>query len=150
MMAVNPIPKDRSRITPYLVVSGADKLLDFLKQVFDAEEFYCMRSSDGSVMHAEVKIGGESIMMGEAKDEWPPMPGSVYIYVEDADATYKKALEAGATSIMEPADQFHGDRYGGVTDPAGNQWWIVSHVEDVSPEELARREKEFIQQMQQQ
>lgn len=149
-MAVQPIPDNRSRITPYLVVSDADKLLNFLKQVFDAEEFSCMKSSDGTVMHAEVRIGGESIMMGEAHGEWPPMPGSVYIYVEDSDATYKRALDAGATSIMEPADQFHGDRYGGVTDPVGNQWWIVSHVEDVSPEDLARREKEFIEQMQQQ
>lgn len=149
-MAVDPIPKGHSRITPYLTVRGVPILLDFLKQVFDAQEEHSMKGQDGTIVHAEVTIGGEAIMMGEAHGDWQPTPGSVYIYVEDADATYQRALDAGATSLMEPADQFHGDRYGGVKDPVGNQWWISTHIEDVPPDELDRRNEEYMRQNQQQ
>lgn len=90
-------------------------------------------------MHAEVKIGDSVIMMGEPMGDFKPMPGSIYLYVKDTDATYRKAIQAGAVSIMEPADQFYGDRSAGVKDPLGNFWWIATHIEDVPPEELARR-----------
>jgi PhnB protein len=78
-------------------------------------------------------------MMGEARDEWPAMPGSLYLYVPDTDAVYKRAMEAGGKSLMEPADQFYGDRNAGVVDPSGNYWWIATHVEDVPPEEMEKR-----------
>lgn len=78
-------------------------------------------------------------MMGEPMGEFTAMPTSLYLYVEDADAVYAQALAAGATSVMPPADQFYGDRHGGVRDPNGNIWWIATHIEDVPPEELARR-----------
>jgi len=145
-MAVKPIPDDRPCITPYLVVPGVARLIDFLKQVFDAKETHRSAMPDGTVVHAEVRIGDSFVMMGEPQGDWKAMPGNIYIYVEDADATYRRALEAGATSLMEPADQFHGDRYGGVRDPFGNGWWIVTHIEDVPPEEMARRDKEFMKQ----
>ena len=105
-----------------------------------------MTVPDGRVVHAEVRIGDSMVMMGEPHGKWKSMPGAVFIYVQDADATYKKALEAGARSLMEPQDQYHGDRYGGVEDSFGNQWWISMRIEDVSPEEMARREEEFFRQ----
>jgi PhnB protein len=98
-----------------------------------------MAHPDGTIMHAEVKIGDSIVMMGEARGDCKPMPGSLYVYVNDADATYRRALQAGATSMMEPGDQFYGDRTAGVKDPSGNQWTIATHREDVPPEELRRR-----------
>ena len=84
-----------------------------------------------------------SHMLAEASEAWKPMPGAIYLYVNDTDAIYKRALKAGAASLMEPADQFHGDRMAGVRDPFGNVWWIVTHVEDVPPEDLQRRADTF-------
>jgi uncharacterized glyoxalase superfamily protein PhnB len=78
-------------------------------------------------------------MLGEATGQWKPRPSTLYLYVHDTDATYRRALEAGATSLMEPANQFYGDRNAGVQDPSGNFWWIATHVEDVSAEEMKRR-----------
>src|SRR5918996_1347556 len=105
---------------------------------------------DGTIMHAEVKIGDSTLMMGEASDKWKPMPASIYLYVNDADLVYKRALQAGATSLMPPADQFYGDRHGSVKDPAGNIWWIATHKEDVSPEQLKERAEAFMKQQSQQ
>jgi len=145
-MAVTPIPAGYHTITPYLVVQGVAQLMDFLKQAFDAREIMRMPLPDGTIMHAEVKIGDSTLMMGEARGEFKPMPGALYLYVADADATYTRALQAGATSTMEPADQFYGDRSAGVRDPVGNHWWIATHVEDVPPDELARRAEAFVKQ----
>jgi len=142
---VKPIPDGYHALTPYVIVEGVPRLLEFLKRAFGAEEVHRTALPDGTVMHAEVRIDGSHLMMGEARGEFPPMPGSIFFYVRDADAVYRRALDAGAVSLMEPADQFHGDRYGGVRDPAGNCWWIATHIEDVSPEELERRQKEFIE-----
>ncbi len=138
-MAVKPIPDGYHSLTPYLVVQGVAKLIDFLKQAFEAKEVHRMSRPDGTIMHAEVRIGDSVVMMGEAMGEFKPMPAMIYLYVNDADAVYQRALQAGATSMMEPADQFYGDRNGGVKDPCGNQWWIATHKEDVPPEELAKR-----------
>jgi uncharacterized glyoxalase superfamily protein PhnB len=139
-MAVKPIPEDYHSVTPYLAIEGADKLLDFLNQAFDAVEVHeCMRRPDGTIQHAEVRIGDSVVMLAEATGQWKPRPSTLYLYVNDTDATYRRALEAGATSLMEPANQFYGDRNAGVQDPSGNFWWIATHVEDVSPEEMKRR-----------
>lgn len=138
-MAVNPIPDGFHTVTPALVVQGASRLIDFLKQAFEAQELFRMAYPDGTIMHAEVKIGDSIVMMGEARGEPKPMPCSLHLYVNDADAVYKRALQAGATSTMEPADQFYGDRSAGVRDPSGNQWFIGTHKEDVPPEELKKR-----------
>ena len=145
-MAVKSKPEGYHTVTPYLTVPGVARLLDFLKQAFDAKEVHVMKRPDGGVMHAEVKIGDSTVMMGEPMAPWTPMPGSLYLYVDDVDTVYKRALQAGATSVMEPANQFYGDRHAGVLDPAGNQWWIATRVEEVSPEELNRRAQEYAKQ----
>lgn len=141
-MAVKPIPDGYHTLTPYLVVPGVAKLIDFLKQTFDAEEIERHAGPDGGIMHAEVRIGDSVVMMAEPTSQWGPRPATIYAYVKDVDAVYKRALRAGATSLMEPANQFYGDRNGGIQDLSGNQWWIATRVENVSREELAKRAAE--------
>ena len=143
-MAVKPIPDGYHSVTPFLIVPGAAKLLDFLKQAFEAQELHRMPRPDGTIMHAEVRIGDSLVMMGEPMGDSQPMFGSLYLYVHDVDAVYKRALQAGATSTSEPADQFYGDRSAGIKDPVGNQWWIATHKEDIPPEEIARRAAAFM------
>lgn len=133
------MPEGYHTVTPYLLVRGADRLIDFLQQVFDAEETERMQRPDGSIMHAEVRIGDSVVMLGEATGDHERMPAMLHVYLEDTDAAYRRALAAGATSLQEPEDQFYGDRTGGVQDAFGNQWWLATHVEDVSPEEMQRR-----------
>lgn len=142
-MAVKPIPDGYHTVTPYLVVKGADKLVAFLKEAFGATEAHVCKRGDGSIMHADLIVGDSHVMMGEACDQFGPMPCSVYLYVPDADAVYQAAIRAGATSVMEPTTQFYGDRSGGVRDASGNCWWISTHVEDVSAEEIDRRRAEY-------
>jgi len=138
-MAAGSVPDGYHTVTPYLVVKGVAGLVEFLKEAFDAEETERMTAPDGSVVHAEVRIGDSMVMMGEAGGSGAPMPAMLYLYVPDADASYERALRAGASSVRELRNEFYGDRTGGVSDPFGNQWWLATHVEDVSPEELARR-----------
>ena len=138
-MAVKPIPEGFHSVTPYLTVQGVGKLIDFLKLAFRAKETERMQGPDGTIMHAEVRIGDSMIMMGEPRGDSKSTPGSIYLYVTDVDTTYKRAVQAGATSMMEPADQFYGDRNAGVKDTSGNMWWIATHKEDVSPDELKKR-----------
>ena len=141
-MAVKPIPDGYHTVTPYLLVSGVPTLIEFLKSAFDAEVAECLTAPDGTVMHAQVKIGDSYIMMGDPRGRCEPTAASLYLYVVDTDAIYMKAIGAGATSVMEPADQFYGDRNSGVKDPAGNTWWIATHIEDVSPDELRKRSED--------
>jgi PhnB protein len=138
-MAVKPIPDGYHTVTPYLIVEGAAALIDFVKAAFGAEEIFRMPGKDGTVGHAEVRIGDSMIMLADAQAEHPARPTMLALYVKDVDATYQRAIAAGATSIREPADQFYGDRSGGVQDASGMHWWISTHIEDVAPEELARR-----------
>jgi uncharacterized glyoxalase superfamily protein PhnB len=139
--AVKPIPDGYRTVTPYLVVRNVPRLIEFVQQAFGATELMRSLRPDGSVMHAEVSIGDSRVMMGEASGSWPPMPGCVHLYVVDTDALYHLALQAGATSLREPTNQFYGDRMAGVQDPVGNQWWIATRVENVSPIEVALRAK---------
>ncbi len=138
-MAVNPIPDGFHTVTPYLLVAGVRDLIDFMKKAFGGEELDCMATEDGTVMHAQVKIGDSMIMMGDPRGRCEPTPASLYLYVPDTDAVYRRAIEAGGESVMEPADQFYGDRNAGVKDPFGNTWWMATHIEDVSPEEIRKR-----------
>jgi PhnB protein len=150
MTSVNPIPYGYHAVTPYLVVQGAERLIDFLKYAFDAKEIERMTMPDGGIGHAEVRIDDSVVMMGDAREEtWKAMPSSIYLYVTDCDTVYKRALEAGATSLMEPKDQFYGDRSGSVKDPVGNHWFIATHKEDLSKDELDKRAKEYVKQQQQ-
>jgi uncharacterized glyoxalase superfamily protein PhnB len=138
--STKPIPEGYETVTPYLIVEDAAGLITFLQQAFDAEAVERHDDPNGRVVHAVVQIGSSKIMMGQATDEWPALTAMLHLYVEDVDATYRQAMKAGARSIREPEDMFYGDRSGGVADPAANQWWIATHVEDVSPEEIERRQ----------
>lgn len=138
---VKPVPEGYGTVTPYLTVKGAGKLIDFLKKAFGAQERFRMPGPDGTVAHAEVGIGDSIVMTGEGGGQWPIMPAQLYLYVDDCDRYYKQALAAGATSVREPADQFYGDRNAGVRDMCGSIWYMATHVEDVSGEELDKRMK---------
>ena len=144
-MAVKPIPDGYHSVTPQLDVKGAAKLIDFMKQAFGAEEVMRMPGPGGALMHAEVKIGDSIVMMSDAVRE-APMPGSVFLYVNDVDAVYKRALQAGATSQLEPTDMFWGDRFASVKDSFGNKWGMATHKEDVPPEEMPKRAAAFMKQ----
>jgi PhnB protein len=138
-MSVKYKPDGLRTVTPYLVVRDVAGLIQFLEQAFDAEEGERAELPDGRIMHAQVTIGDSVVMMGEASENNPPMPAMLHLYVEDADATYRHALAAGATSLREPQNEFYGDRSASVADAFGNQWWLATHMEDVSPEEMQRR-----------
>src|SRR5262249_3338266 len=135
----NPVPDGYHSITPYLTVADAGALIEFVKQTFGAVETERFDRPDGTVGHAEVKIGDSTVMIGGAGPGWEPRPGTLYYYVADVDDVYRRALAAGATSIREPEDQFYGGRNAGIEDPCGNQWWIATRVEQVSTEEMQRR-----------
>jgi PhnB protein len=139
MSNVKPIPDGYHTVTPYLVVSDAAKTIDFVKHAFAAKESHRSLGPDGKVAHAEVRIGDSAVMIGGARPGQPSIPCMLYLYVADTDAFYKNAIDAGATSVMAPANQFYGDRNGTVKDAEGNQWCIATHIEDVSPEELQKR-----------
>jgi uncharacterized glyoxalase superfamily protein PhnB len=139
-MSVKPIPDGYQTVIPYLLVEGAAELTTFLTTAFGAKVRQRLDRPDGSIMHVELQIGDSVVMIGEPMVEFGPMPSSIYLYVEDCDAFYQRALQAGATSVMPPTDMTHaGERYGGVKDSSGNLWWVATHIEDVSPEEQVRR-----------
>jgi len=141
-MPVKPIPEGYHTVTPLVSVKGADRLIEFMKKAFGAVEIYRFPSPDGSVMHAEMKIGDSIVMLGEAMRDATPTSMALYLYVNDADAVYRKALDAGGESIGAPGNMFWGDRVATVKDFAGNKWWIATHVEDVSSEELEKRARQ--------
>ena len=129
-MAVKPVPDRYHTVTPYLTVQGVPKLIDFVKRVFDATELERMSRPDGTIGHAEVRIGDSVVEMGEAHGPYEPMPTRFYLYVPNVDASYRRALQAGATSVAEPADQPYGDRNAGVNDVFGNQWYIATQIKE--------------------
>ena len=129
-----------STITPYLMVKDPDVLIRFMQDTFGAELQARLTRTDETVMHAELRIGDSMIMVGGVNDEFSGFNGALYVYVPDCDAIYTKALAAGGTSLMEPTTMTHaGQRYGGVLDPTGNQWWIATHLEDLTEEEEQQR-----------
>ncbi len=139
-MSAKPMPEGYHSLTPMVHLKNVPRLIEFLKAAFGATETMRFTVPDGSIMHAEVRIGDSAYMMGELMDDkMPPSYSALYLYVPDADAVYRAAVEAGAESVMEPTDHFWGDRAAAVKDPVGNTWWIATHVEDVEPDELARR-----------
>ena len=144
---VNHIPEGYHSVTPYLVVNDGARALEFYRQAFGATEVFRMEGPDGKIGHAEIKIGDSHVMLA---DENPEMgarspqafggsPVRLMLYVEDVDATVGRAVDAGAKLTRPIADQFYGDRTGGVTDPFGHAWYVATHVEDVPPEELKKR-----------
>jgi PhnB protein len=139
-MAVKKIPDGYHSVTPYLIVDDASGLIDFAKKVFRAEEMFRMPTPEGKIGHAEMKIGDSVVMVADAAtaDGNTAQPATLLLYLDDCDASYRQALDAGGTSEREPADQFYGDRSAGVS-AFGITWWLHTHVEDVSPEEMEKR-----------
>jgi PhnB protein len=149
-MAVKPIPDGYPQVIPYLSVDGASAAIEFYTQVFGAKERMRMAGPDGKVGHAELEIGESLIMLA---DVFPEMGGKtpeslggtavqVMVYVEDVDSVFERAIGAGATADRAVEDQFYGDRGGQFTDPFGHKWFVATHVEDVSPEEMEKRAAE--------
>ncbi len=145
-----PIPEGYHAVTPYLALDDAAEAIEFYKKVFGAKERARMEAPGGKIGHAELEIGDSVVMLADAFPQSTTRPPSelggttagVFLYVEDVDAVVKQAADAGATITQEVADQFWGDRFGSVKDPFGHSWAIATHVEDVSPDEMAERAKE--------
>lgn len=146
---VKPVPDGYPTATPYLTLKNASGALDFYARAFGAKEVMRLAAPDGKIGHAEMRIGNSPIMLS---DEYPDMgvlspesiggsPVMLHLYVEDVDATFLRAVAAGATVLTPVADQFYGDRGGKLSDPFGHVWWIASHTEDVTPDEMAKRAK---------
>ncbi len=153
-MPVKPIPDGYHTVTPYLYIRGAAAAIDFYKKAFGATEMFRMPGPGGRVMHAEIKIGDSPIMLA---DEFPDMgarspqtlggvSSSILLYVEDVDARFARAVEAGAKVQRPLKDQFYGDRSGTVEDPYGHVWTIATHKEDVSAEDMQRRAADAMKQ----
>lgn len=152
---VNPVPAGYHTVTPYMIVGDVAAALAFYRQAFGAAENSRNTDETGSIRHAEIQIGSSRIMLAPEFEmpyvnaRSPASAGSacmhIYLYVENVDAFVSRALEAGAKLVMEIKDQYYGDRSGGVVDPFGHIWWVASRVEEVSPEEMARRAKDVKQ-----
>jgi PhnB protein len=150
MPAVKPIPDNYPRVSPHLSVAGAAAAIDFYKSVLGASERMRMATPDGSVAHAEIEIGGSVVMIGEempgGRDPSPRTlggsPVALYVYVEDVDDVFQRAVDAGAETVQPPEDHFYGDRVAMFDDPFGHRWNIATHIEDVPPEEMQRRAAE--------
>jgi len=147
---VKPIPEGFHSVTPYLSVKGAAKALEFYKRAFNAKERFRMEGPGGTVGHAEMTIGDSIVMLADAApcangstQESGGSPVSIVLYLEDVDATFKRAVEAGAKETRPVKDQFYGDRSGSVTDPFGHQWHLMTHIEDVPADEIKRRMAEM-------
>jgi len=121
-------PPGLRAVTPYLHAHGAPQLIEFFERAFGAEEVARYLSPQGQVLHAKVRIGDSILEMGEARGKYQPMPTTFYVYVEDVDGSYQRAVAQGAVSLAEPADQDYGDRVAGVRDPAGNLWYLATHL----------------------
>ena len=143
-------PEGYHTVTPWIISRDTAQLLDFVREAFGAEEIARIHNEDGTIGHAEFRIGDSVVMAFDAKEEWPNTPSFIRLYVEDGDAVYRRALEAGATSVTEMTDLFFGDRVGRVRDPQGNLWWIQARLEDLDPQEMEKRaaQKEYLDAMQ--
>ena len=151
-MSAKSTPAGYHSVTPSIIVPDAAQAIDFYTRAFGAEEVSRVPGPDGSIMHAEIRIGDSIVMLGEENEQWgtkSPLstngnPGSLHIYVPDADAAFARAVGAGATVRYPLEDAFWGDRYGKVADPFGHEWGIATHVKDLSPEEMQRAADEWM------
>ena len=122
-------PENYNTVSPYLIVNGASRTIEFLKVVFGASELRRLEDDNGKIRHAEVRIDDTVLMLADAAEDWPPIPSHVHIYVNDVDTIYRQALESGAVSVQEPIKRDDEDRRGGVKDLGGTTWWIATQVE---------------------
>lgn len=148
--SVSAVPQGFHTVTPYLVVENATELMEFIKNAFDGKVTFVSKRDPKKIMHATVSIGTSTIMISDAMEGMQPQTGMLYLYLEDVDKVFKKAIDAKATTIREPKTEFYGDRAGAVKDKWGNVWWIATHVEDVDPAELDRRSREAIKEREKQ
>jgi PhnB protein len=154
-MAVNPIPEGYHTLTPYLAVEDAARAIDFYKKAFGAEEVLRMPGPDGKIAHAELQLGDSKLMLSDPFEQSSVQPpstrggptASVFMYVEDVDAVFGQAQQAGATVVSELEDMFWGDRFGTLADPFGHVWSLATHKEDLSDEEMAERSKAAMAEM---
>lgn len=145
-MSTSYLPAGYHSVTPSIIVRDAAKAIEFYRRAFGAEEVTRMEGPDGSIMHAEIRIGDSPVMLGEENAKWGTLsplstsgnPGSLHIYVPDADAAFQRALDAGAVVRYPLEDAFWGDRYGKVADPFGHEWGIGTRVKELTPEEMER------------
>lgn len=157
MSSVNPIAPNCNSVNVYLIVKDGQAAIDFYKKAFGGEGGACLKGPDGSVMHAEVTIGNSTVMLGQENEQWGMVsaetignsPVSIMLYVDDCDAVFKQAIEAGCTEVSPVEDQFWGDRHGKVADPFGYQWGIATHIEDMSAEEMKKRGEAWMASMMQ-
>jgi len=140
---VEPIPKGFHTVTPFLLADDLEALLQFIETAFAGTLNYSMKSDDGVVRHATIRVGNSLLMLSKGVDIYGRKPAMLHLYVANADAVYAQAVKAGAKSLREPHNEFYGDHVAAVQDAWDNQWWIATHVEDVEPAELTRREAEF-------
>ena len=151
-MAAKAIPSGHHTVTPYLAVKNGVKALEFYKKAFGATEIYKLIMPDGRLGHAEIRIGDSVLMIsdefpeygGKSPEALGGTPVNIHLYVEDVDAFYKKALAAGAKETKPVKDQFYGDRSGQLEDPFGHLWWVATHQEDVTPDEMQRRAEKMM------
>jgi PhnB protein len=132
------MPAGFHTVTPYIVVPGIGRLIEFLEQAFSAQRLEVMKREDGTIAHAAVTLGDSIIEMGESVDK-KSMPMTFHAYFPNVDQVYKRALAAGAKSLSEPRDQFYGERSAGLIDDWGNHWYIATYTDDLTPEEMSAR-----------
>jgi PhnB protein len=147
-----PVPEGYPRVTPYLIVDGGSEAIDFYTKVLGADERMRMPGPDGRLGHAELELGDSVIMLADENTEMGARsprsiggsPVTIHVYVDDVDATFERALQAGASSLQPVEDRFYGDRVGQLEDPFGHHWSLATHVEDVAPEEMSKRAAEMM------
>lgn len=143
--SVRTVPEGYHTVTPFIMVNDARGLIEFMKNALNGELTSVVKTNDGKIIHATVQIGDSIVMIADAMPGRSEAPACLYLYVDDVDDMYRKAINANATSLREPIDEFYGDRSAGVKDEWNNQWWLATHIEDVSNEEMERRKEKFLQ-----
>jgi PhnB protein len=154
--ATQPVPRGYHTVTPSIVVAGAAKAIDFYRKALGAEEVMRFPGPGGIIMHAEIRVGDSVVMLadempeqgGRSPKSYGGTPVSFFVYKDNVDAAWKRAVDAGAKEIMPLQDMFWGDRTGCLEDPFGHRWWLAQHIQDLTPEEIQRNAAEFFSQMQ--
>jgi PhnB protein len=146
---VQPVPEGYATVAPWIATPDTAREIEFLTAAFDGEELGRVHNEDGSIGHAEVRIGDFIVLLFDTKPSWPPTPALLRLYTKNVDEVFEKALRAGATSVTELFDAPWGDRGGRIRDPLGNIWWLTERVEDVAPEVQAQRwaDPEYLESM---